>query len=136
MTNFEKCKEEFKADHMLGNGFCHAIHRIRNENKCSDRTCENCVEWLKQEYKEPILDKAEKEYLSNIVRPFRDKVVGIMKPNRIFDPFECKYVLDGREYIVINIKNEANINLPFFKEGTMYKGMKAGKLYTLKELGI
>lgn len=127
MTNFEKCKSEFLIKDIGNGSFCKAIHRIRNENKCSDRTCENCVEWLKQEYKEPILDRVEKQYLANIIRPFRDKVDGIIK-------FECN--TKEKEYIKITLENESGIDLPFFAKGSMYKGMETNREYRLKELGL
>ena len=76
------------------------------------------------ERKEEILDKTEKIYLANIIRPFRDRVKWIKK-NRISD----------NEYISIGVKNEY-ICLPFFTKGTMYKGMEENKEYTLKELGL
>ena len=71
-----------------------------------------------------ILDDAEKRYLKGVIRPFRDKVEYIAKKN-----LACK------EYIYIHIYAD-NIMLPRFKEGTIYKGMKPGKKYTLEELGL
>ena len=71
-----------------------------------------------------ILDEEEKEYLSNVIKPFRDKVEYIVK----------KYCL-GKEYISIFLIEE-NISLPYFKRGTMYKEMKIEKKYTLEELGL
>ena len=76
------------------------------------------------ERKEEILDETEKRYLANIIRPFREKVGYIIKYEDTF-----------REYIAIILKNE-HISLPFFHKGTMYKGMKEDKEYTLKELGL
>lgn len=76
------------------------------------------------ERKEKILDETEKRYLTNIIKPFRDKVEWIKK---------CSY---SREYIKIELKDEAPIDFPYFKKGTMYKGMKKDKEYTLKELGL
>lgn len=32
------------------------------------------LSWLDMEHKEPILDDAEKKYLSAVIRPFRDRV--------------------------------------------------------------
>lgn len=79
---------------------------------------------------QPILDDIEKRYLSNIIKPFRNKVKYIRK---IGSPTE------NYEYIRICYKdhNYTNVlNFPDFKVGTMYKGMKQDKLYTLKELGL
>jgi hypothetical protein len=130
MTNFEKCKEEIKLEDFMNDsngGFCKAIHKVRGEEHCGSRGCTECKNWLKQEYQEPILDKAEKKYLSNIVRPFRDKVEYIEK----YKSPTCQ-----NEYIGIWIKLDSNIILPSFEENSMYKGMKLYKRYTLEELGI
>lgn len=76
------------------------------------------------ERKEEILDETEKRYLASVIRPFRDKVEAIRKE------------LSNKEFISIELKDEASINFPYFKKGTMYKEMKEDKKYTLKELGL
>ena len=73
-----------------------------------------------------ILDETEKEYLNNVIKPFREKVTFIQKAG---DSLK-------KEYIKIGIKNDTNINLPYFETDTMYKGMKKNKEYTLTELGL
>ena len=75
-----------------------------------------------------ILDNTEKRYLSNIIRPFRDKVKNIIKTKSI--------TLKDKEYIIIRIINGNNIPLPYFDKNTMYKGMELEKTYTLEELGL
>ena len=72
-----------------------------------------------------ILDEKEKEYLSAVIRPFKGKVDYIKK----FD-------ITGKEFICIYLKNNEDIDFPYFKKETMYKGMKLDKRYTLKELGL
>ena len=74
----------------------------------------------------PILDDKEKEYLSNTIKPFRDRIDYIAKVN----------LANGKEYIFIKMKNYEKISLPFFKAGTMYKGMQSDKEYTLDELEL
>ena len=84
----------------------------------------------------PILDDVEKEYLSAVIKPFRDKVIGITK----YD-----YSTIG-EYIHIKLKRTISpvdyfiplesIDLPIFKRGIMYKAMELRKEYSLKELGL
>lgn len=76
------------------------------------------------ERKEEILDETEKRYLASVIRPFRDKVEGIKKGSY------------AREFIKIYIKEDGPIILPYFEKGTMYKGMKKNKEYTLKELEL
>ena len=79
----------------------------------------------KKEKNKPILDDAEKEYLSAVIRPFKDKVKYIRKRGT-----------SRGEYIEIGILNDSAIILPYFEKGTMYKGMEANKEYTLKELSL
>ena len=75
---------------------------------------------------QPILDKEEKEYLENVVRPFRKKVEYItkIKANSI------------EEFINIRLADNDYACLPVFKKDAMYKGMEAIRNYTLKELGL
>lgn len=80
---------------------------------------------------EDILDKKEKEYLSNVIKPFKHKVKGIRK-GKICDNEDEQ----EKEYITIYIKNDFSVNLPNFKKNTMYKNMEINKAYTLVELGL
>lgn len=83
-------------------------------------------------YEKPILDKAEKKYLADVIRPFRkDYKITISK----------KSVIDAKEYLCISVKKIPSvfsefILLPCFKKGSMYKGMERDKEYTLEELGL
>lgn len=79
----------------------------------------------KKEKNKPILDDVEKEYLSAVIRPFKNRISDIVKRN--FD--------SEKSYIVIHINSES-FYFPYFKKGTMYEGMEADKQYTLKELGL
>lgn len=72
-----------------------------------------------------ILDEEEKEYLSNVIKPFRDEVESIVK--RTFNE---------KEYIKIIIKNDCDLYFPSFEEGSMYIGMEVERKYTLEELGL
>ena len=76
-----------------------------------------------------ILNEKEKKYLSTVIKPFRNGVLAITKYN----------YTNGDEYLQIEV-NQPNrfeyIKLPYFEKGTMYKGMKLGFTYILKELGL
>lgn len=72
-----------------------------------------------------ILDSTEKKYLAAVIKPFRNSV-----------SFISKKEIDNKEYIAIFINDEDYTFLPYFDKGTMYIGMKKGKKYTLKDLGI
>lgn len=87
------------------------------------------VNWLEDEYKEPpILDEKEREYLSAVIKPWRDRVI-----------FIYKHEYCDEEYITIGYHDglcEHYASFPSFKKGTMYKGMKTNIAYTLEELNI
>ena len=87
-----------------------------------------------EEYKEPVLDEKEKEYLSTVIKPFRDRVIYIKKIDMYLG---CnKY----DEYILGELGNKDDVvdtfALPCFPKGNMYKGMETNKKYTLEELGL
>ena len=84
---------------------------------------------LTLEVQDPILDEEERKYLSDVIRPFRDKINFIRK--------NCIY---GQEYINVvynsKFKDDTNFCLPLFEKGTMYKNMTLNKEYTLEDLGL
>lgn len=77
-----------------------------------------------------ILDEKEKEYLVNIIKPFRDQVISIAKRSANFGEFIDIMIDEGE------IGDCGNIYLPYFKPNSMYKGMEIDKDYTLEELGL
>lgn len=80
------------------------------------------IAWEKKE----ILDKKEKEYLSAVIKPFRDKVTSVVKS-----------AWKNEEYIVIKMLcGENDLFFPSFKKNTMYNGMELNEEYTLEELGL
>ena len=84
-----------------------------------------------EEYEEPVLDEKEKEYLSAVIKPFRDRVVYIRKVkicecNQFISMKVKRYDEDSNEYI----------DLPYFRENTMYVNMEVGKEYNLEDLGL
>ena len=80
---------------------------------------------------QPILDDIEKDYLSSVIKPFRDDVISIKKYNNGYSNYSC---------IVIEVKPfgipKEFINLPSFRSGTMYNGLEVNREYTLGELGL
>ena len=136
-TNLQHYKEDLKEilkfnfDNPRG-----TIRKIREKFGCQieakrgEYATDVLLEWMDQPYKEPILDDVEREYLSAVIKPYKNNVTFIAKSK---DAYEAKYFIS----IVVNgnYGREA-IHLPWFKENTMYKGMKIGKRYTLKELGL
>ena len=77
-----------------------------------------------------VLDAAEKRYLSNIIKPFKDQVIAIAKRSANYGEFIDIMIDEG------DIGDCGNIYLPYFKPDSMYKGMKVGREYTLDQLGL
>lgn len=133
MTNLEFYKEEIvnevqqalevvNSANMILLAFQHFYkNHISDEDVCS---LETFFDWLCEEHQ--ILDKEEKEYLSNVIRPFRGRSNFIKKSS-------CR---NDNEVIIINFDNGIPLCFPTFRKGTMYKGMELDKPYTLEELGL
>ena len=130
VTNFDKVKELITLDKinldMSEIDICSIIHTVKKEQTCIDRNCTECYKWLKSEYKEQVLTDKEREYLSAVIKPFKDKVINITK--LIND--------DDLEFIEIVLNDNTYAMLPAFNKNTMYKDMVYGKEYDLEELGL
>lgn len=132
MKNIEKYK-----DIIIDNTDVCSINRLLLKKNikgfCSGHSCAGCkeraIKWLLEEYKEPVLDETEKEYLSALIKPFREKVQCISKWYESNDYFIKITVLSNHsiEYIC----------LPYFNLNCgMYKGMIPFREYNLKDLGL
>ena len=105
----------------------HNRNWIKNKDLFSDKFLNQEIE-----IKVPdILDEKEKEYLSAVIKPFKNKVKSISKSN----------VANGLyEYISIEtihpLTRTEFISFPLFETQTMYKNMKLRKKYTLEELDL
>ena len=138
MLNKEKYKDELEG--ILLNSLAVTIYGDIEECKNICDCCEECIfyngncggyeetkKWLNSEYKEPILTEEEKAYLSAVIKPFRAKVKYMFKNS------------SNEEFISIVLEDKERreyFNFPYFKTGTMYKGMESNKRYTLEELGL
>ena len=82
-------------------------------------------------FRKSILNDIEREYLKAVFKPFASRIEWVKKQR-------CNEMWEGMEYIQAFIKKPAgdNAQLPVFKAGTMYKGMRINTAYTLEELGI
>ena len=138
MLNIEKYKDEIIEEYQNlikttaidgdGNRMNKAIKKIAYKH-CGKTLigASNPFIWLCEEYKEPILDDVEREYLSAVIKPFRNKVKHIVK----------RTSTQEEQYIRIVLCNLERMNFPNFNTNTgMYKGMEADKLYSLEELGL
>ena len=140
-TNLEHYKEELKHIFNCYRGYSAAINdMIRKKlDKNFNYTgvtyngyfVDYILDWMAQPYKEPILDKVEKKYLSNIIKPFRNRVEYVTLCSRCITFFVriCVKTVsanNGVEYV----------DLPRFEVNTMYKNMEINKRYSLEELGL
>ena len=152
----EKEKEVFESyiNFMMQNGFRKEdfeftkmpnpnpyVLRVKAESFIKNMNVENCAlegmalgktyTWkeLGLYASKDILSDKEKEYLSAVIKPFRDKVKHISKNKNI------ERLLPNERIIIEFYWGEYTI-LPDFDEGTMYAGMEEGMEYTLEELGL
>ena len=130
MRNIEKYKDNIEK-HINECGLYQEICKIKNgeyaHNCCDncDKCYDDCIRWLAEEYKEPVLDEEERKYLSDVIKPFGHRVSYIVKK------------LNGSGYYIAIIVNNFDVmNLPYFTRNTMYKGMTVDRKYKLKELGL
>lgn len=77
-----------------------------------------------------ILTEKEKEYLSAVVKPFKDKVSYIVKQQGFKDDKKLSV-----EFIIIYVDDDKLI-LPSYDKGTLYKDMKLMEKYTIEDLGL
>ena len=83
----------------------------------------------------PILNYSEKDYLENLIRPFRKRFERILISKEAFnDNFVLTIYFrhndkENPEYSVITLPS-------FTKQDCLYVGMKEEKLYTREELGL
>lgn len=76
--------------------------------------------------KREVLDDVEKEYLKAVTKPFRKRVMYIVK----------RSTQTNSEYISIHLNTFDGIVLPNFDKNKMYKGLIVDKRYSLKELNL
>ena len=125
---------------------------------CSNTSCKKCMfkyavcagfnSWLNHkdmfsdkflnqeiEIEEPdILDKEEKEYLSNVIKPFRNEIAFITKEEGLY--YNTEYINIIINIIIENRETTQFITLPSFLKNSAYKKMEIHKLYSLDKLGL
>lgn len=128
MLNIEKYKDDILKTELSNINCC--VNHLNNKGICF-KNCKDCkkaaMKWLLEEYKEPVLDDVEREYLSATIKPFRKMIAYIVKAQD-FD--------DGKQCIRIILQNGDGMHFPYLYDDAMYKGMEVNKEYTLEELGL
>lgn len=138
MLNIKKYEKELRKT-----GLYFALTKEGRLVDCEDTYCTNCtfnigcaikrMNWLLQEYKEPILNAKEKKYLGMLIKPFRDRVMTIKK-SRPYD-HEAFVMIEVRR-VTDNLHPETIVLPSFDARSGMYDGMIGNKKYTLEELGL
>lgn len=78
--------------------------------------------------------KKKKEYLGNVIKPFRDRVTKIAKFETIRgDAFYICIFVKPNVHMVLG---DDTLRFPLFAKGTMYKNMVINTGYTFGELGL
>lgn len=131
MLNIEKYKDDIlnskQADiHCSVHNILLQLSHIPCTGNCKECKKE-AMKWLLSEYKEPILDDVEREYLSAVIKPFRKMIACIRKSK---DPRK------GKNYIKIEFCDGDRMFFPNLSNDEMYKGMELDRNYTLEELGL
>lgn len=124
--------KHFKID-----GFRNSLFKITNNGFISsDGWRDGVLDGLltgRLEIEKPILNDSEKDYLENVLRPFKDRIVYIEKL-KSRDP---SYEYIGFKIVYEDHRCPTNwCYLPYFREGTMYKNIELDKYYNLDELGL
>lgn len=101
---------------------------VNNKHLFSDKFLDQKIEIETQN----ILDEQEKKYLSEVIRPFRNRVISISK---FFYVFDNSYTIEIYIKSAIGFFETEIIRLPLFKNN-MYKGMAKNKAYTLEDLDL
>jgi hypothetical protein len=86
-----------------------------------------------------ILTEEEKNFLSTVIKPFKDRIISIRKQEKVTGAEE--FIRTGgvtgvEEFIEIFHGYGYPLDFPKFEEGKYYKNMEVGKEYTLEELGL
>lgn len=127
-------KREEHTNEMLICSFAgKTIGQLEDEGQIEILKVERPIKWKNVYEHKEILDEQEKDYLGKVIEPFKKRVIRIEKIKKLYGNSEFINIV---LYNSISCNKEESIQLPYFKKGTMYKGMKLDKRYTLKELGL
>ncbi|MCI7157724.1 MAG: hypothetical protein MSC52_09140 [Solobacterium sp.] len=134
MLNIEKYKDEIKAEIEKDKTLGCVVNKLMG-NTCDDYPkCNDCylkvLDWLLQEYKEPILTDEEKVIIKNIIEafePFGKELSYITK-----ERWDC-----GKNCCFLNFKyGDDNLGTLTFNQDKLFKGMEINKHYVLGGLGL
>lgn len=136
MLNGEKFKNEL--ENLRDRSQICFIAQVKLGLRCDMGYCYKCekraIDWLLEDYKEPILTDEGKTYLSNLLKPY-----GLSAHTFAFyfsksiNSKEIYWlnIVDSEHYPIITIKVNKNSELD-----KLFKNIELSKKYTLEELGL
>lgn len=137
MLNIEKYENELRKY-----GVYFGLTKEGNPVDCKDIHCIDCafhvdctikrMNWLLEEYKEPILNEKEKEILNKLIEANRFIVninlVYVKKVNILYDDNKC--------YLCFSFENRNESYTVTFNKDCIFTGMEVNKEYSLEDLGL
>lgn len=130
MLNIEKYEDEIKAEIGKDKTLGCVVNKLMG-NTCYDYPkCNNCylkvLDWLLQEYKEPILSQEGKEFLKQLIAPFiSNEIVSVCK-NEDLQILRIDYKIGWTCYS----------KKVLGEKWDWFKNLNPEKLYTSKELKL
>ncbi len=135
MKNIEKYEEELRP---FGTRF--AITKYGKFRSCKEFRCGDCafhyaldsdcyvarLKWLMKEYKEPILSQEGKEFLKQLIAPFKSNKFVSIGINNFTETLRINYEIGWVSYPKKVLREKWD----------WFKNLNPEKLYTLEELGL
>lgn len=81
-------------------------------------------------YREELLDKEEKKYLENVLRPYKNFEINIKMHMLNTDEFYLDIEIYRNSFII------SSLVLPPFAKNTMYKNLTLYRVYNINDLGL
>ena len=150
MLNIQKYEKELKK---YGTYF--AVTKKGVPVNCEDYKCDAClldygcshkrIEWLLQEYKEPILTEDDKTFLKSLIGSYKEYVVSIeivytLRPDYTSKPDKNLAIRSAKIKLVLphKLENETltwYITWPILND-SLLKNLKFDHVYTIDELDL
>lgn len=134
MFNIQKYKDEIIEETKELSLGC-AAAKLAGFN-CSDRKCSECrkktMDWLLEEYKEPILNDEEKKILNQLI--VANSVISNKKLVYVQKVPVSKY--SNKSFLLFRFEDSNCVYTVRFNTDCIFKRMEGGKRYILEELGL
>ena len=130
MLNIEKYKDEIIDEWRESeeSDLLEDIKCVAHRHGSKDFTCERLVDWLCEEYQEPLLNEREKEFLQEMMKWY--EFDGLKKDGARIAMYVR--ISDGVSIFM------GTVSVPFDTDKGFYKfqNLEDDRMYTLEELGL